>query len=74
MQSYKDVKTQDYDLFPLVHRLLLERGFLIAPSLEEPLFLSAAHSATELTAFARALADSILSAQHQRRAAQQLSA
>jgi glutamate-1-semialdehyde 2,1-aminomutase len=59
MQSYKDVKTQQYEVFKSVHQKLLARGFLIAPSLEEPLFLSAAHSRDELGSLAAAMAESI---------------
>ena len=74
LTSYKDVKTQDYEIFPLVHRQMLERGFLIAPSLEEPLFMSAAHTPVELSAAARALADSIVTARGQLQTAQARSA
>jgi glutamate-1-semialdehyde 2,1-aminomutase len=59
LRSYKDVKTQDYDAFKKVHSRMLERGFLMPPSLEEPFFLSAAHSEDELSSFAAALAESI---------------
>jgi glutamate-1-semialdehyde 2,1-aminomutase len=59
MQSYKDVKTQQYDVFEQVHRHMLDRGFLMPPSLEEPIFLSAAHTEEDLAAFAAALAESI---------------
>jgi glutamate-1-semialdehyde 2,1-aminomutase len=59
MTGYADVKTQDYRLFAKVHARMLERGFLMAPSLEEPFFMSAAHTDEELSAFAAALADSI---------------
>ncbi len=61
MQSQKDVKTQDYRLFSKVHGRMLNAGFLMAPSLEEPIFMSAAHSREDLTRFALALADAISS-------------
>ncbi|UQA60614.1 aspartate aminotransferase family protein [Polyangium aurulentum] len=59
MKSYRDVKTQDYEVFKKVHARMLERGFLMPPSLEEPIFISAAHSRDDLTSFADALAESI---------------
>ncbi len=59
MRSYRDVKTQSYDVFRKVHARMLERGFLMAPSLEAPIFISAAHSRDDLTSFAEALAESI---------------
>jgi glutamate-1-semialdehyde 2,1-aminomutase len=59
MRSLKDVKTQDYRLFSKVHGRMLDAGFLMAPSLEEPIFMSAAHSRDELARFAAALAESI---------------
>jgi glutamate-1-semialdehyde 2,1-aminomutase len=59
MTSYQDVKTQMYDVFSNIHASMRERGFLMPPSLEEPLFLSAAHSNENLEAFAAALGASI---------------
>lgn len=59
MRSYKDVKTQRYDVFKAVHARMLSRGFLMAPSVEEPIFLSAAHSNEDLSLFAEALAEEI---------------
>lgn len=59
MRSYKDVKTQDYDLFKRVHRRMLNAGFLLAPSIEEPIFVSAAHTYDDLSAFAESLAASV---------------
>jgi glutamate-1-semialdehyde 2,1-aminomutase len=67
MKSHKDVKTQKYDLFRKVHERLLKRGFLIAPSLEEPLFLSAAHSKEELISLAETMAVSIEAELHTQR-------
>lgn len=57
MKSYKDVKTQHYEIYTKVHQLMLDKGFLMAPSLEEPIFLSAAHSDDDLRAFASALGE-----------------
>lgn len=59
MRDYKDVKTQQYEVFQKVHRRLLERGYLTAPSLEEPFFVSAAHSREDILGFAQVLAESI---------------
>ncbi|AJK49835.1 aspartate aminotransferase family protein [Burkholderia plantarii] len=54
MRNYRDVKTQDYDTFTRFHQRLRLEGFLLAPSLEEPIFLSAAHTPTDLARFADA--------------------
>ncbi|CAB3781316.1 aspartate aminotransferase family protein [Paraburkholderia caffeinilytica] len=51
--SYRDVKTQDYKLFEQFHIQMREKGFLLPPSLEEPIFLSAAHTHEDLERFAR---------------------
>lgn len=59
LASYRDVKTQEYELFARVHAQLLDRGYLIAPSLEEPCFITAAHTRDDLEGFAHALAESI---------------
>lgn len=59
LKSYKDVKTQHYDIYTTTHQLMRERGFLMAPSLEEPIFVSAAHTDTDLREFATALGVSI---------------
>jgi glutamate-1-semialdehyde 2,1-aminomutase len=59
MASYQDVKGQRYDVFRAVHTKMLDRGFLLPPSLEEPLFLSQAHSDRELEELAAALAHAI---------------
>jgi glutamate-1-semialdehyde 2,1-aminomutase len=59
MRSYQDVKTQHYEIYTAVHRQMLDRGFLMAPSLEEPIFLSAAHSSRDLEDFAVALGESV---------------
>ncbi len=57
MKSYKDVKTQHYELYTKVHQLMLDKGFLMAPSLEEPIFVSAAHSDEDLRTFAAAFGE-----------------
>lgn len=57
--SYVDVKTQQYEVFAGVHAQLLERGYMTAPSLEEPYFITAAHTREDLEGFAVALAESI---------------
>ncbi|WLE59901.1 glutamate-1-semialdehyde 2,1-aminomutase [Burkholderia plantarii] len=52
LAGYRDVATQDYALFSRFHREMREQGFLLPPSLEEPLFLSVAHDQQDLIAFA----------------------
>lgn len=59
LRSYVDVKTQQYDVFSNVHNQMLERGYVIAPSLEEPYFINAAHTREDIEGFAAALAESI---------------
>jgi glutamate-1-semialdehyde 2,1-aminomutase len=59
LRSYADVKTQQYEVFSGVHSQMLERGYLIAPSLEEPYFINAAHTREDIEGFAAALAESI---------------
>lgn len=54
MRNYRDVKTQDYEMFTRFHRRMRGEGFLLAPSLEEPIFLSAAHTHADLDRFAKA--------------------
>jgi glutamate-1-semialdehyde 2,1-aminomutase len=62
MSNYSDVQTQLYDVYRDVHSSMLEKGFLMAPSLEEPIFLTAAHSSEDINRFARAIGASIASA------------
>jgi glutamate-1-semialdehyde 2,1-aminomutase len=62
LRNHADVKSQRYEVFADVHRRLREAGFLVAPSLEEPIFLTAAHGEQELSSFAQALARSIAQA------------
>lgn len=52
MRNYRDVKTQDYELFKRFHRRMRDEGFLLAPSAEEPMFLSAALAEADLERFA----------------------
>jgi glutamate-1-semialdehyde 2,1-aminomutase len=59
MTSYRDVKTQQYGLYKAVHARMLDAGFIMAPSLEEPVFLSAAHTQAHIERFAHCLADAI---------------
>lgn len=54
MTNYSDVQSQFYDVYREVHRLMLDKGFLIAPSLEEPIFLTAAHSNKDIKEFSQA--------------------
>ena len=41
---FADVQTQDYDLFRVFHTEMAHRGYLFPPTIEEPIFFSAAHS------------------------------
>ncbi|WP_116141705.1 aspartate aminotransferase family protein [Trinickia diaoshuihuensis] len=59
LRNYRDVKSQDYEAFTRVHRRLRDRGFLLAPSLEEPIFLSAAHTESDLDRFGDAVLESL---------------
>lgn len=59
LKDYRDVKNQDYETFTRFHRRLRDAGFLLAPSLEEPIFLSAAHTDADLRAFTEAAVDAL---------------
>lgn len=59
MSNYADVKTQRYDIYSKTHQKLLDKGYLLAPSLEEPIFINAAHTHEQLIGLAKAIADSI---------------
>ncbi|GKQ97900.1 aspartate aminotransferase family protein [Aeromonas hydrophila] len=59
MQNYSDVKQQEYNIYKNVHLAMRKKGFLMAPSLEEPIFLNDAHSNDDIIRFAEALAVSI---------------
>ncbi|MCG9760808.1 MULTISPECIES: aspartate aminotransferase family protein [Pseudoalteromonas] len=59
MKSYSDVKQQEYDVFKNTHLVMREKGYLMAPSLEEPIFLTDAHSEEDIKGFAKALAETI---------------
>ena|SRR3569833_522857 len=54
LSDYRDVKTQEYEVFRRFHKRMLDKGFLLPPSLEEPIFISAAHSEEDLRGFAHA--------------------
>ncbi|HEU5319643.1 MAG TPA: aminotransferase class III-fold pyridoxal phosphate-dependent enzyme, partial [Methylomirabilota bacterium] len=51
-----DVQKQDGKLFARFHLRMLEAGFLLPPTIEEPLFISAAHTEDDLVRFATAAA------------------
>lgn len=59
MKNYSDVKGQDFETFKNVHLDMRNKGFLIAPSLEEPIFLTDAHTKDDISRFASALAETI---------------
>jgi len=49
---FDDVQTQDYDLFRVFHTEMAHRGYLFPPTIEEPIFFSAAHSMQDVEAAA----------------------
>ena len=48
MSSLDDVELQDTELYSRFHLEMVRRGILFAPTLEEPIFFSAAHSDEEV--------------------------
>lgn len=66
MQSYSDVRSQDYDLYSQVHQRLLNDGVLLAPSLEEPIFIGSAHTRTDFDRLASCLAMAISGAMEEK--------
>ncbi|MBX2848240.1 MAG: glutamate-1-semialdehyde 2,1-aminomutase [Acidiferrobacterales bacterium] len=66
MQSYSDVRSQDYDLYAQVHQRLLDNGVLLAPSLEEPIFLGSAHTRADFDHLASSLALAISDAMQEK--------
>ena len=56
MLSYSDVQTQLYDVYRDVHMAMRQRGYLLAPSLEEPVFLNASHTPNDIKGMAQNLA------------------
>ena len=48
MYSLSDVRKQDALLFRQLHAKLMRRGILIPPSIEEPIFISAAHTENQV--------------------------
>jgi len=59
MKNYRDVKEQNFEVFKDVHLAMRAKGYLMAPSLEEPIFLTDAHTKADISGFASALAESI---------------
>lgn len=59
MGCYDDVKTQNYNLFRELHQAMMKKSILMAPSMEEPIFISAAHQLADFEYFSSALAGSI---------------
>ncbi|MCA3155571.1 MAG: glutamate-1-semialdehyde 2,1-aminomutase [Burkholderiales bacterium] len=52
--SFTDVERQDKALFSRLHRSMASRGYLFPPTIEEPAFISAAHTEKEITQSANA--------------------
>ncbi|GBQ18759.1 glutamate-1-semialdehyde 2,1-aminomutase [Gluconacetobacter sacchari DSM 12717] len=61
LRDYSDVGGQDAKLFGRVHKELMDRGFAIPPSIEEPLFLSVVHEEHQVKGLASAYADAAFS-------------
>src|SRR3546814_971236 len=59
LYNHAEVAEQDTTLFATLHQALLERGFLIAPTVEEPGFISCAHSVEEIRALACAVGEAL---------------
>lgn len=59
MKSYADVKSQDYGLYSDIHKRLLNKGILLAPSLEEPIFIGSSHTHADFDYLATNLAIAI---------------
>lgn len=57
LYSYAEVSEQDTDLFANLHQRLLRRGILIPPTIEEPGFISSAHSVEDVRALASAVGE-----------------
>lgn len=62
VRDYESAKASDVDAFARYFAGMLDRGFLIAPSQFEGLFLSLAHSDDEIDAFSRAAESSLAEA------------
>ena len=59
LTNFADVQRQDTALFAGFHHDMSERGFLLPPTIEEPVFISAAHTESDLRAFAEAAVDAL---------------
>lgn len=44
MRNLNDNLSQDREVFSNLHYFLLERGFMLAPTIDEPLFISYSHT------------------------------
>ncbi|MBQ9021217.1 MAG: glutamate-1-semialdehyde 2,1-aminomutase [Eggerthellaceae bacterium] len=61
VENWQDAAACDTELFARYFRGMLERGFLIAPSQYEALFVSTAHTEAEIAAFTQAAKDVLVS-------------
>lgn len=59
LKNHFDVNLQNEDLFAKLHLKLAEKGFLIPPSIEEPIFISEGHSKEHLVSLSEAIINSI---------------
>lgn len=59
INSFLDVKEQDFDLFAKVFEKMLEKGFLLAPSADEVMHLCTSHTKEDITNFVTSFVDAI---------------
>lgn len=57
LNSFADVERQDASVYARFHHQMVQRGFLFPPTIEEPIFFSAAHTNEQVVAAAEAGAD-----------------
>lgn len=57
LRNLQDTLAQDEALFSGLHLFLAKRGFLLSPSVHEPLFLSYAHTQEQIEGFVQAMDD-----------------
>lgn len=66
LRGQADADKQDTDLYGKFHLEMLVKGFLLPPSVEEPFFVSNAHTAEDVTLFARAAVEVLAKLRRQR--------
>jgi glutamate-1-semialdehyde 2,1-aminomutase len=66
LRGQADARKQDASLYSRFHLEMLIKGFLLPPSVEEPFFVSNAHTAEDVTMFARAAVEVLAELRRQR--------